>query len=152
MERVGVRRSAERLEPARKPVKPGKVRAKSSVAEKPSEARPGMDTGHELLAKVWAESWVSPDCASKVGTRRHTSARSRMTRMAARESAETWAEKCTPRAHTSASSTSTPDDTAVSTHVPGAFHGNTCVASAASGRPWLPTPTAAQSASEKPVI
>ena len=52
MERVGVRRSAERLEPARKPVKPGKVRAKSSVAEKPSEALPGMDMGHELLAKV----------------------------------------------------------------------------------------------------
>ena len=95
MERVGVRRSAERLEPARKPVKPGKVRAKSSVAEKPSEALPGMDTGHELLAKVWAESWVSPDCASTVGTSRHTSASSRMRRMAARESAETWAEMCT---------------------------------------------------------
>lgn len=50
MERVGVRRSAERLEPARNPVKPGKVRAKSSVAD--SEAPPDMDMGHELLAKV----------------------------------------------------------------------------------------------------
>lgn len=78
-----------------------------------------------------------------------------MARMAARESAETWAENCTPRAHTSASSTSTPDDTAVSTHVPGAFHGNTCVASAASAvlpTTWLPTPKAAQRDSEKPVM
>ena len=153
MERVGVRRSAERLEPARNPVKPGKVRAKSSVAENPSEAPPDNDmAGHELLAKVSAENCVSPDCASAVGTSRHTSARSKMPRMAASESAETCAENSTPRAHTSARSRSTPDDTAVSTHVPGAFHGNTCVASASSARPWLPTPKAAQNASEKPVM
>ena len=67
MERVGVRSSPERLEPARKPVKAGKVRAKSSVAEACTRSKGPCMSGHELLRNVSVENAVRPETASELG-------------------------------------------------------------------------------------
>ena len=82
--------------------------------------------------------------------RRQMTPISRMARMAASVTAETLAEKRTPRAQTSASRRRMPDESDVSTHVPGAFHAKTCACTCAGSK--LPSPRAAHTVSEKPVM